>query len=152
MSSEFIVIQQETLFVTVAGKRIKAFPDTGTILTMEKTSPDGAVTGGLHKTAVFTVTGSDVYRLTINVLPGSTDDTHLNLVAEAGRRLGKVAPVTVTHKGTQYVSGGCISETRPTRNFNADSSEPLSYVFIGLFPIAIIGSFGNPDELTLADL
>lgn len=152
MANELIIIQQENLHLTIIGKRITAFPDTGAIITMEKTSPDGSVTGGLHKTATFVINGSDVYRLTINVMPHSGDDMLLNSVAEGIRKTGKVAPVVISYQGTKYVSGGCISETRPTRNFNADTAEPLSYVFVGVFPIALVTSFANPGELTVADL
>lgn len=148
MSNETIIIQQSNLFLNVGGRRITALPDTGTIATMEKLTPESALVGGLHKTAAHVVSGSDAYRFTINVLPMSEDDSFLFASIKAIRQFGRVLGVSLTYETTEYVSGSCTIETQPTRNYNADSVEPLPYPLIGVFQIAQVGKFVNPDQLT----
>lgn len=152
MSDQIIVTNQEELFLTIVGERVTEFPDTGVIVSMEKISPEAAIVGGLHRTAAITVNGSDIYRLTVTVMTGSVSDARFGSIARATRKLGRVAGVTCTYKGTQYISGSCVVETRPVRNFNADTSEPRSWPFIGVFPIAIDAPIVNAEQLTAADL
>lgn len=152
MSDQVIVTNQEDLFVTIIGKRVTEFPDTGTIASMEKISPDAAIVGGLHRTAAISVNGSDIWRLNLTVMTGSVTDALIGSIANATRKKGKVAAVTVTYKGTQYISGSCVVEQRPPRVFVADGSEARTWPLIGVFPIAIEAPIANAEPLTEADL
>ena len=152
MSNETIVIQQANLFLNVSGRRITALPDTGTIATMEKITPEAAAVGGLHKTAAFVISGSDLYRFTMNVMPMSEDDTFLFTAIKAIRATGKVLGVSLSYETTTYVSGSCVIEAQPTRNYNADSVEPLAYAMIGVFQVATVGKFTNPAQLTADEI
>jgi hypothetical protein len=152
MSDQVIVTNQEDLYVTVVGARVTEFPDTGVIVSMEKISPDAAIAGGLHRTAAISVNASDIYRLSITVHGGSVSNARFGAIRRATRKTGKVAGVTVTYKGTQYISGSCVVESTPVHNFNADSSEPRTWAFIGLFPVAIEVPIANAQTLAESDL
>ena len=151
MSNEITVLRQEQLFVNVVGKRITAFPSTGAIMSVEKVTPDSSMLSGLHKTAVFIVNGDDTYRVTLNVMPMSSDDAWLHAVAEAIRRTGQPAPLTVSYAGVNYVSASCVIEQRPARNFS-DTAEAAVWPLIGLFTVAQVVSFVNPKGLEASDI
>lgn len=152
MSDQIIVTNQEELFLTIVGARVTEFPDSGTIVNMEKISPDAAIVGGLHRTAAISVNGSDIWRLTVTVMPGSVSDAAFSNIAKATRKTGKVAAITLTYKGTQYISGSAVVEQRPARAFEADTTTPRAWPFIGVFPIAIEVPIVNASTLTQADL
>jgi hypothetical protein len=148
MANETIIIQQSNLYINVGFRRITALPDTGTIATMEKLTPESAIVGGLHKTAAHVISGSDAYRFTINVMPMSEDDAFLFAAIKAIRNFGRVLGVSLTYETTNFVSGSATIETQPTRNYNADSVEPIGYPLVGVFQVAQVGRFVNPDQLT----
>jgi hypothetical protein len=152
MSNETVVIQQTNLFLNVSGRRITALPDTGTIATMEKLTPESALLAGLHKTAAHVISGSDAYRFTVNVLPMSEDDAYLFASIQAIRTFGRVLGVSLKYENTNYVSGSATIEAQPTRNFNADSVEFLAYPMIGIFQVARVGKFVNPSQLTADEI
>ena len=152
MSDQVIVTNQEDLFVTIVAARVTEFPDTGTIVSMEKISPDAAIVGGLHGTAAIAVNGSDIWRLNLTVMTGSATDARLGVIAKATRKTSKTAAVAVTYKGTQYISGSCVVEQRPPRVFVADGSEARTWPLIGVFPIATEVPIVNAQTLTAADL
>ena len=152
MTAQIIVTNQEELFVTVVGKRITAFPSTGTIVSIERPTAISTLTEGLHSTASFSVNPSRVRVVTINVHPMSVDDMHFAAIADAHIRLGKVAAMSVTYKGTTYVSGSTMVQTEPTRNFDADGTTPLGWIFHGIFEVAKVVALVNAQALTLADL
>ena len=149
---QVLVTNQQDLFVTVVGKRITAFPDTGTIASVERLQPISTLTGGLHNTAAFSVNASRTRRVIVNVMPMSADDEHCARIADAHVNLGKVAGITVTYKGTTYVSGSVMVESEPIRNFLADGTEVIGWPFHGIFQIAKLVRLVNAQALTAADL
>lgn len=152
MSNETVILQQTNLYLNVAGRRLTALPDTGTIATLEKLSPESSLVGGLHGTAVHIVSGSRAYRFTVNVIPNSEDDSFLAATIDAITTLGKAVAVSLTYETTNYVSGSVTIETRPTRNFNADTTEMLAYPMIGVFQVAKVGKWTNPPTLTAEEI
>lgn len=148
MSNETVIIQQANLYLNVGNRRITALPATGTIATMEPLSTESVLIPGLHNTSAHVISGSNAYRFTINVIPMTEDDIFLSTSIKAIRVFGKVLGVSLKYEHTTYVSGACTVETQPTRNFNADSVEPVAYPLHGIFTVATVGKFVNPDQLT----
>jgi hypothetical protein len=152
VSNETIVLQMENLFVNVSGERITAFPETGTIASVEKGAPTSTVVGGLHKTGLHVINGSDIYTFTLNVAPMSGDDEYLARAIRLIRTTGRILGVSATYEGTKYVSGSCSITTEPTRVFNADGVEFNAYPLAGVFTIADVRKFTNPGVLTADEI
>jgi hypothetical protein len=152
MSNETVIIQQSNLFLNISGKRITALPDVGTIAILEKMSPESALIGGLHNTAAHIINGSNAYRFTVNVMPMSEDDSFIFAAVKAIRQFGKILGVSLTYETTKFVSGSVSIEAQPTRNFNADTVEVVSWPLIGVFQIAQVGKWVNPPQLTQEEI
>jgi hypothetical protein len=148
MANETIVLNQSNLFISVAKTRMTALPTTGTILSIERLAPTASLTPGLHKTGAFIINSGTGYRATLNVLMGSQDDKFLSAMIRAIEATSLLADFVVTYDDTTYVSGGVAVESEPTRNFNADNLEYISYPLLGMFQIVKVGSFASPGPLT----
>jgi len=151
MSDQIIVTNQEDLFIVISGARVTEFPDTGTIATMEKVAPNATFTGGLHGTGAIAVNGSSHYRLNLTIHTGSVSDARLAASVALVKKTGRLLTVSVTYKGTQYISGSCAAETTPTREFVVDGTPARTWALSGFFPIVVEVPIANAGNLTPAD-
>jgi hypothetical protein len=149
MSNETVVLNQSNLFITLAGERVTALPDTGTICSIERITATSIMVSGLHNTAVHIINSGKGYRATVNVVPGTKDDELFSNAIKAIEVFSLLPPFAVTYQGIKYVAGSVSIEGEPTRNFNADNVEMMAYPLVGMFQIVKVTRLSNPGVLTI---
>ena len=148
MANETIIFSMSELFIRVAGRRMTALPEVGTIASMERINPRAIMTSGLFGTVAFSIVKSNARRLTINVMPQSFDDSFITTGADLFADTLRLLTTSVVYQGTEYISGSAILTNDPVRNWNTDSTEPLPFVFEGVFTKSIVAPFIAPPALT----
>jgi len=56
--------------------------------------------------------------------------------------------VTIRYQKTEIVFPGMSFPSEPARNYNADTTEPVTYTLQGAAAIAVIARYSNPGALT----
>ena len=151
--NETIIFNMSQFFFTMGGSApFTAWADTGTMASVESTAPRAVMNSGMFNTVAFSVINSTARRVTVNILPNSTDDALMWALAEAQSRLGRPQALSLTYQGTLFTSGSCMIEDDPARNYIADNVEVLSWPIIGVFPIATVAKYIAPPTLTAAEV
>lgn len=151
-ANETIVLNQEELVVRIVGYRLTAFPSTGTILSLERNAPRASVVAGLFGTSAFNIVRSNLYTLSLNLLPHSSDDDFCRRAADAIEISNRILAVTIKYQSSQWASNACVFLNDPVRNMQADTVEPLTWQLVGNFPIRRPIKFVNPGTLTADEI
>jgi len=150
-----ILISSDQVFIHVGSAppyRITNLPSAGTYLSIEKIDPLATYISGQNNTDTFVINNSSAHRVTITVIQASPDDAFLAAAARAFTQLGLVIPLAISYRNTKYVTGSGGIEVIPTREVAADANPPVAYTLTGSFPTAVVSSFGEPGQLTTAQI
>jgi hypothetical protein len=143
-----IVIPAEAVDFRVAGVKLTNFPATGTFISVAKTSPNSAMTEGLHDTITHNRHKSNAHRITVTIMQSHPDDVFLSTAADVQNETNTVLAVSLAWATNFYVSVNCSILEPDTREIAADGSPTISYVFEGTFPGIKVIAFAAPETLT----
>lgn len=148
MADTTIVIASELIDFRVSGRRLTAFPNAGTYLSIEKASNRSTAIEGQHNTLTHVRNNGKLYTVTVTVMQGHPDDAFMQAAIRLLDSTTNVLAVSLAYSGTVYTSNNCDIQVVPTRELAADASPPMAYALTGTFPQIIVGAFGQPTVAT----